>query len=136
MQKITAAESLKTSVLVIKRRQNEEEKLLKEQFSTTYESLKPLTVLRKVVHEMTSPSVLKDNLIQTSTALISGYLSRKMLVRSSKNPLLRLAGIFVQYGVTNFVANNSASIKTIGHYFINKFTCNCREKKKLDSIII
>lgn len=73
-----------------------------------------------MIHVIAGPTELKDDLVQTATGLISGYLSRKLLVRSSKNPILRLAGVFVQYGVTNFVANNSDSIKWVGLQLINK----------------
>lgn len=127
MQKITAAEALKKSISVIERRQMEEGILLRDQFKVTFDSLKPVNVLRKMIGDIAAPSDLKDNLIQTVTGLISGYVSRKMLVRSSKNPLLRLAGIFVQYEVTNFVSKNSDTIKSLGLYYINKFSNRIRK---------
>jgi len=58
---------------------------------------------------------------------MSGYISRKLFVRSSKNPLLRLAGVLVQYGVTNFVAKNSDSIKALGLYYFNKLSSRSTE---------
>lgn len=127
MQKITAAEALKKSISVIERRQMEEGIILRDQFKVTFDSLKPVNVLRKMIGDIAAPSDLKDNLIQTVTGLISGYVSRKMLVRSSKNPLLRLAGIFVQYEVTNFVSKNSDTIKSLGLYYINKFSNRIRK---------
>lgn len=122
MQKISAAETLKKSISVLEQKQREEGKLLKNQLSAALESIKPVNILRKMIGDVAEPSELKDNLIQTATGLISGYISRKMLVRSSKNPLLRLVGVFVQYGVTNFVSKNSDSIKTLGMYYLNKLT--------------
>jgi hypothetical protein len=127
MQKIIAAEALRKSIEVIERRQREEGKLLREQFTVTFESLKPVNVLRKMLTDIAEPSALKETLIQTITGLISGYISRKLLVRSSKNPLLRLAGVLVQYGVTNFVAKNSDSIKALGLYYINKLSSRSSE---------
>lgn len=82
-----------------------------------------------MINEIASPSKFNDDMIQTSTGILTGYISRKMLVRSSKNPLLRLAGIFVQYCVTNFVANNSASINALGSCLINKLTGKFPENK-------
>ena len=120
MQKTKASEALSRSILVLEQSQTEQGKLLKEQMEATYESLKPINILRKMIPEIAGPSELKDDLVQTATGLISGYVSRKLLVRSSKNPILRLAGVFVQYGVTNFVANNSDSIKAVGLQLINK----------------
>ncbi|HZK97938.1 MAG TPA: hypothetical protein VFC67_27300 [Prolixibacteraceae bacterium] len=122
MQKILAAEALKKSIQVTERRQMEEGKLLREQFTDTFESLKPINILRKMLTDIAEPSALKETLIQTVTGLMSGYISRKLFVRSSKNPLLRLAGVLVQYGVANFVAKNSDSIKALGLYYINKLS--------------
>ncbi|NEW80910.1 MAG: hypothetical protein GZ094_00870 [Mariniphaga sp.] len=122
MQKITAAEALKKSISVLECRQMEEGILLKDQFKDTFDSLRPVNILRKMIGDIATPSDLKDNLIETVTGLISGYVSRKILVRSSKNPLLRLAGIFVQYEVTNFVSKNSDTIKALGLHYINKLT--------------
>jgi len=130
MQKTIAAEALRKSISVLELRQIEEGKLLREQFTVTTESLKPINILRKMFVDIAEPSELKDSLLQTITGLISGYLSRKMLVRSSKNPLIRLAGIFVQYGVTNFVSRNSDSIKAIGLYYINKLSKNLNDHQR------
>jgi len=130
MQKTIAAEVLRKSISVLELRQIEEGKLLREQFTVTTESLKPINILRKMFVDIAEPSELKDSLLQTITGLISGYLSRKMLVRSSKNPLIRLAGIFVQYGVTNFVSRNSDSIKAIGLYYINKLSKNLNDHQR------
>jgi hypothetical protein len=129
MQKVTAADTLRKAILVLELRQIEEGKLVAEQFKVTYESLKPLNVLRKLVGEITEPSVLKDNLVQSAIGLVSGYVSRKLLVRSSKNPILRLAGIVAQFGVTTFVANNSASIEAMGIHYLNRFADILRKPK-------
>jgi len=126
MQKITAAETLKKSISALEHRQMEEGILLKNQFKVTFDSLKLVNVLRKMIGDIAEPSDLKDSLIQTVTGLISGYVSHKMLVRSSKNPLLRFAGIFVQYGVTNFISKNSDTIKALGLYYIKKLTNRTR----------
>ena len=114
MQNVTSSVELKKAIFALQQRQIEEERLFRKQLLITYESLKPINVLRNVIHELTSPSELKDGLIQTSASLIAGYLSRKIVVRSSNNPLLRFAGILVEYGVTNFVSNHSEVIsKTV-----------------------
>ncbi len=129
MQKTTAAEALKKSILVLEQRKIEEGKLLQEQFAITYQSLKPINIIRKVISDFAEPAGLKENLMQTITGLVSGYFSRKILVRSSKNPFLRLAGVFLQYGVTNFVAKHSDTIKTIGTYYLNQLTNISRDNK-------
>lgn len=128
MQKLTAAEMLKKSISVLECRQLEEGDLLMEQLKATFESLKPMNILRKMFNDITAPSELKDNLVQTAAGLLSGYISSKLLVRSSRNPLLRLAGVVVQYGVTNFISRNSDTIKAISLYYINKLAGSSRKQ--------
>ena len=129
MQKITGAESLRTAILLLEQRQIEEEKLIREQFSVTYASLKPVNILRKVFKDMTAPSHLRDDVVQTITALVTGYISRKMVVRSSRNPILRLGGMFVQYTVTKFVTKNAETIENLGVYYIKKLFGNYGDSK-------
>jgi hypothetical protein len=87
----------------------------------TWESLNPLHFLNKIIFESSSSSGLGKKLLGSVLAILTGYLSRKIVQRSSGNPLLRVAGIFVQQGVTNFVANNSEAIKKLSLYFIKRF---------------
>ena len=122
MQKTTTSLSLKQSILVLERLQVEQANQLKEQFVITYESLKPLAVLRKALQEITNPSDFKDNVIQTATGVITGFLSRRILVRSSRNPLIRLAGLFVQHQISNFVASHADTIIALVKYSIWKLS--------------
>jgi len=64
MQKIIAAEALKKSIEVIERRQMVEGKLLREQFTVTFESLKPINVLKKMLTDIAEPSALKETLFK------------------------------------------------------------------------
>jgi len=103
--------------------------MFREQFSVTYESLKPVNVLKNIIQDLTSPSELKESLLQTTTSLFAGYLSRKIVVRSSKNPFLRLAGILVEFGVINFVSNHSETIKSVANHFIQNLFGNSDKEK-------
>ena len=120
MQKITSIEGLRTAIVKLERRKSEEGQLLKEQFSITYESLKPFNVLRKAIVDVFTPFELKEGLLETSAGILTGYLSRVLVVRNSKNSFLRLAGIFVQYGMTNFISKNSETILKVILGFIEK----------------
>jgi hypothetical protein len=77
-------------------------------------------MLRSAIKSLGTSPELKETMIESASGLVTGYVSRKLLVRSSKNPLIRLAGLFVQYGVTNFVNNNSSAIKRTGLQLIDK----------------
>jgi len=120
MQNITSVKALRAAILRLEKRQTEQGLLVKEQFAVTYESLKPFNVLRKAVTDIFTPFELKQGLLETSAGILSGYLSRILVVRDSKNPFLRLAGVFVQYGVTNVITKNSESIMKVASAFVEK----------------
>ena len=120
MQKITSVKELQAAIISLEKRQSEEGLLLKEQFSITYESLKPFNVLRKAIIDIFKPIELKQGILDTSVGILSGYLSRALVVRNSKNPFLRLAGMFIQYGVTNVITKNSDAIMKVTSAFIEK----------------
>lgn len=122
MQKITTAEALRVAIIKLETRQLSEEKLLKDQFYITYVSLKPVNVLRTAINEFLTLSDLKEPLIETTAGIITGYLSRILIIRNSKNPFIRLAGIFAQYGITNLISKNSSKILRVGHRFIKSLT--------------
>jgi hypothetical protein len=129
-QKISRALELKKSIEILKQKQSEEEKLLHTQLIVVYESIKPYNVLRNAIRSLVSSPELKETMIESASGMVTGYISRKLLVRSSKNPLLRLAGLFVQYGVTNLVNNNSATIRRMGLQIIDKLVDTFKARKR------
>lgn len=130
MRKLTAAQELKKSILALEKQQIFEGNLLKEQLSVTYESIKPLTVLRKMINDIAQPSEIKETIFQTVTGLLTGYLTRKLIVRSSKSPLLRLVGIAVEYGVTNFVINHADTLQRLAMNLMERFAGTYEEKNE------
>jgi hypothetical protein len=129
-QKISRARELKKSIEILKQRQNEEEKLLHTQLLIVYESIKPYNVLKNAFRSLVTSPELKETVFESVSGVLTGYVSRKLLVRSSKNPFIRLAGLFVQYGVTNLVNNNSAGIKRTGNQLIDKLVDVFRVKNE------
>jgi len=119
MMKTNSTEALRLSILVLEQKQSVEAKFLQEQLSITYENLKPINFLRNAINEITRPASLKGNLTQFALGLFTSYLSRKILVRSSSNPLIRIAGIFAQHSLTRLIANNSTTIKIVINHFFN-----------------
>ncbi len=114
MPRITSVNSLRRAIVSLENRQLAEEQLLIKQFAATYESLKPINLIRKIFDDLLTVSELKEPLIETLTGVLTGYLSKILIIRNSDNAFRRLLGVFVQYGVTNIVSKNSKTIiKTV-----------------------
>ena len=114
MQKADLSTGLREAILVLEKRQATEGKMLKEQFMLAYESMKPINLIKNTFKEVTESNDLKDNIINTSVGLATGFVSKKLFVGSSHNPLKKLFGSILMYGITNVVSKNTETIKAIG----------------------
>jgi hypothetical protein len=125
MQNITSVVGLKDAIQLLEEEQYIKGQLLKDQLFLTYESLKPVNLIRNTLKEISSSPYLIDNISGTAMGLLSGFLSRKLFVGTSGNFIRKIIGSFLQFGVTNAVAQNSEVIKSIvqallQHVFRNK----------------
>jgi len=122
LKKMTASEELKISIALLELKRFEEKVVLREQFSLVAENLKPVNILKRTIHEIAGSIDLKNQLLHTGVGLLAGYFTRKVLVRASSNPFLKLAGVALQYGVTNYISQNSDVLGNNIVSFIKKLT--------------
>lgn len=121
MQTITSTAGLKDAIQLLEAEHEIKGQLLKEQLYLTYESLKPVNLIRNTLKEISASPYLIDNISGTAMGLASGFLSRKIFVGGSGNLIRKLIGSLLQFGVTNVVAQNSEVIKSVGHAVFRLF---------------
>jgi hypothetical protein len=121
MQNISSSAALKDAIQLLEVEQEIKGQLLKEQLYIAYESLKPLNLLKHTLKEISSSPYLLDNISGSAMGLLSGFLSKKIFVGASGNIIRKLIGSFLQFGVTNVVAQNSDVIKSIGQAVLQHF---------------
>jgi hypothetical protein len=119
MKKRIETVALSDSISLLQIKQALELKLLKEQFYVTYESLKPINLVKSTLSEVTSSSSVKNNIINNIIGLTTGYLTKKVLVGSSHNPIKRMLGMLLQFAIANVVSRHSGKIKTTGEIILN-----------------
>lgn len=116
MQKITNAIELQNAIQIVEKEHALKGLLLKEQLYCTYESLKPINIIKNTLRDVVSATSLTDNLLGTVTGLAGGYLSKKMVVGTSGNIIRNLLGSVLQFGVTSVVAKHPEAIKYVGQF--------------------
>lgn len=121
MEKQNAISSLKESIRLLEIKQVEEGAILKEQFAVTFESLKPINLLKNTIKEMTSSVDLKSNLSETIISILAGYLTKKVMVSSKSGPLMKILGSVLQFGVTSVIASNTDNIREFINRMIDRF---------------
>jgi hypothetical protein len=130
VQKIVSVAGLKNAIQLLEVEQADKGQLLKEEFFVALESLRPANLFRRTVNDIASSPYLIENILGTAMGLVSGFISRKIVIGSSGNKLRKLIGHVLQLGVTNFIALHPGAIKTIGWSVIQHFV----RKKRMNSI--
>jgi hypothetical protein len=120
MSSITNITELRAAILLLEIKQANEGKLLKEQFKVTYESLKPVNLIKSTISELVSAPDLKGDLLNASISHAAGYLTKKTIIGETRNPLKELAGSLIQMGVTSLVAKNAEGLKSLAIELISK----------------
>lgn len=116
MENITSIAELKKAIQLLEMEQAITRQLLIDQFLLTYESLKPVNILKNTLKDISSSPYLIENIIGTALGLGTGYLSKKIIVGASGNIIRKIFGSVLQFGVTNLVAKHPDAIKSIGQF--------------------
>ncbi len=114
------AESLKEAIKLLEIKQADSEKQLRYQFINVYENLKPINILKNIARDAANNDNLKHDAANTMASLMSGFISKKIIVGKSRNPFLKLIGIGVQLGMTSLVSKNYYVIKDRIVNYINQ----------------
>ncbi len=124
MQKIDSEKSLKAAILELEEKHAYEESMLREQFKIAYESFKPINLIKSAFKEVVGSDDLKDELINSSIGLTVGFISKKLFEGVSSNPLKKILGTVLMFGIKSVVAKNPDIIKIV----VNKLFNTIRHK--------
>ncbi|TRX37546.1 hypothetical protein [Flavobacterium restrictum] len=115
MKNANQTEILQQTIALLEEKQKNEFIALKLQFQETYDSLKPLNLLKSAFTEMTTAPVIKNNLVNNAIGLATGYLSKRVLFGTSLNPIKRVVGTLLQFIVSNVVTKevNTSKLLTL-----------------------
>jgi hypothetical protein len=130
MENMTSTAGLKKAIELLEAEQAVKLQRLKEQFYPTYESLKPVNLLKSTLSDITSSPYLIENIIGTALGLATGYFSKKLVVGASVNRVRRLVGTILQFGVTNIVTQHTDAIKSFSRNILQHIF---RKKERISS---
>lgn len=121
MQKLDSETGLREAIIRLEGKQAEEAKLLKEEFQVAYNSVKPINLLKNVLAQAVGSPDIKGNLVSTSLGLTAGFLSKLLFQGLTRNPVKKLLGTALMFGITNVVAKNPDAVRSLGHKFFSIF---------------
>ena len=104
---------------------------LKEQFEVAYDSVKPINLIKNLFHEVTASPEIKNDLLSNVIGFGTGFLSKKLLLGTSHNPIKKVFGTLFEFAVANLVSKNADGIKTIGGNLLNRFLKKNKTKQEI-----
>lgn len=127
-------DNLKEAIGLLKKKQVIEIRLLKEQAHIVHESIKPTNIIKNALAQVVSAPDIKNNFIGNIIGLASGYVSKKIFIGGSHNPITWIIGTLLQIGITNVASKNADTIKSIGEKAV-QFVFKKSDKDKLKNSI-
>lgn len=117
----TETDRLNEAIVRLGEKRKKELRLMKEQLDVTYDSLKPINLIKGLLHEVSASRDIKSGLMSNLLGIGSGLLFKKAFVGASHNPIKMLFGILTQFATTNLVSKNADGIRSIARGLFLKF---------------
>jgi len=121
MENIRTQADLIKAIMSLEVKQKADGEILRQQFHTSYESMKPVNILKKTIKDAFSSPEVKDGLLNTSVGVSAGFIVKKIFESVSKGPLTGIAGTTLMMGVSKLVASNPETVKAIGNSLMGFF---------------
>lgn len=94
---------LEEKIINLEKERIENLKRLKIQFHSTYQELRPSSLLIRVLNDIKKEPLLKGHLFESLISITGGYLSKKMWVGNSHSIVKNLVGYVLQYLTTKII---------------------------------
>lgn len=118
---------LNKAIIALEEKRAFELDLLKDQFHTSYESLKLINIIKNTIEDFSSSSETKSDIINNAISIGAGLLAKKIVAGNSNEPTQNLLGNVIQYAVTNVVSNHAEEIKITGEHLLYFYLKNRKE---------
>jgi len=107
---INNTSSLKAAIYQLEQKQIAQKEALVDTFHETYESLKPLNIIKNEFKRVVGSSETKHNLLNAAIGLGTGFLTKKLFLGGSTNIFKKLFGTAIEVGVAKLVSGNADKI--------------------------
>jgi hypothetical protein len=116
---INNEQELEAAIAAMESQHRHEGRLLIDEFNQAFERIQPKNILKNIFTEATSSPELKDNLINTTVGIATGYATKLLVSSGSAGPIRKLIGSGLMFGVSNLISNNPEKVKLVGNTLIS-----------------
>jgi hypothetical protein len=112
------ASALDEAIYLLEKKQTQQLQILREQFLVTYESLKPINLIKSTFHEATASLDTKKSLLVTVIESATDYLSKRVLTDTPDHSITKTIVNFLKFAITSVVSKYSETIVTSTEDFL------------------
>lgn len=121
MKKKNETDALNELIFLQQHQYDVDLRLLKEQFHIAYESIKPINLIKNLVHDVSSSPEIKEDVVGNIMGLVTGFISKKLMVDKDSGTVKKVLETILQFAIGNVVSKHSIDIKAIGTALFNNF---------------
>jgi hypothetical protein len=116
MKKPTQNELLDQKIALLTLQHRRELAEIKEQFNIVKESISPANIIQEGLQGVYQTVTDKNKLfpiLPTLLSLVGGYVSKKVIIGNSSNPIKKVLGTVLQFLVTNYLTKVNSKEETV-----------------------
>lgn len=114
LKSTSSGKDLRAAIETLERAQSADGRTLRQHFMRTYESMRPLNLIKGAFTEITESQELKGHVFSSGMGLVAGHLSKRVYEIANSNGNSSIIGTVIQVGVTNAVARNPEVVQAAG----------------------
>ena len=121
MRQIISESDLKDSIAQLELNQETENRMLREQFHSCFESIRPFSIVKNTLRQLVASQEIKDNFLNVAANLATVYISKRIFESRSNHGLKKILGTGVVFGLSNLVRKNPGLLLSIGQAALKLF---------------
>ena len=124
MENINSVALLKEAIVNLEIKKIEQGKIIRAQFDTIKENLKPANIFRNTLAEVKNSPRVRSKLFGALLGIVAGYYSKKMVTGKKSTPFRRILGNLLQVGITAVMAKKPDLFQTLGQTIVKRVFTN------------
>jgi hypothetical protein len=124
MEMLTSAEDLKNAIQILEVEKEVKLQKLKEQVQITMEELNPKNLLINSITDFTASPTVFDKITGVLIGLLSGYISKRLLIAGSGNKFRKIAGTVLHLLIIKILASHPEKVTSLRHLLLQKLFKN------------
>jgi len=119
MNKKVTENELQDAILLLEKKKDEERNMLKDKFHGAYEKLKPVNIVKSMLHETVTNRAVRNKLLE-KTVNVGLILLTNIILRKNTNSIVkRTLGTALVFGIKTILKRNPGIVKAAGTGIIN-----------------